>query len=436
MTATVLFFVLALPFARAPLVRVAAFIPIYESASALNDLITAVLLIGQFHVSRSKSILALIAGYTFTWMMTSLHALSFPGLFAEHGLIGGNAQTTAWLYMFWHAGFPMSVIAYTRLEGDIRGSARRNLLIAFLGVALAAGLFGTLAVWQGFIPLPALMVEDHYTPSMLGVVSTIWLLSLMGLAALWQKRPRSILDLWLMAVLCAWLCDVALSAVLNGGRFDLGFYAGRIYGLLSASFVLLVLLVENGWLYARLLDATAELRLLMTADALTGIANRRAFDESLEREWRRAARTQAPLSLLMIDVDHFKNFNDCYGHVLGDECLRKVAGVLARSAKRGGEVAARYGGEEFAVLLPDTDAPAATNIGQNICDAVQALAIPHAQSITGPCVTVSIGVACIYPNKELQNGIEASSVKLVELADHALYKAKADGRNRLHGPGM
>jgi len=432
MIVSLLFFAVAVPFAKEPLVKIWAFIPIYESALAINDLITAVLLIGQLHISRSRAMLMLVSGYLFTWLMTSMHALSFPGLFAEQGLIGGDGQTTAWLYMFWHAGFPLCVIAYARLQGEIRGDTRRSLLTACAWVLFAVSALTLAATQGGIVPLPALMVGNHYTPTMIGVVSTVWLLSLAALAALWRRRMRSVLDLWLMAVMCAWLCDVALSAVFNGGRFDLGFYAGRLYGLLAASFVLLVLLVENGWLYARLLDATAELRRLMAADALTGIANRRAFDESLDREWRRSARTQAPLSLLMIDVDHFKKFNDCYGHVVGDECLRKVAGILARSAKRGGEVAARYGGEEFAVLLPDIDSAGALRMARHICESIAASAIPHVQSPTSACITVSIGVACMRPGVSTADKPEANCTRLVERADTALYVAKAEGRNRAH----
>lgn len=134
----------------------------------------------------------------------------------------------------------------------------------------------------------------------------------------------------------------------------------------------------------------------------------------------------------MIDVDHFKQFNDCYGHVVGDECLRKVAGILARSAKRGGEVAARYGGEEFAVLLPEIDEAGALRMARHICDAIAALDIPHAQSPTAACVTVSIGVACMRPAGATAAKSEASFTRLVERADAALYVAKAEGRNRVH----
>ena len=231
------------------------------------------------------------------------------------------------------------------------------------------------------------MQDNHYTPAMILVVSAVWLLNLLALSALSRRRPYSMLDLWLIVTMCAWLFDIALSAVLNAGRYDLGFYAGRIYGLLAASFVLIVLLHEHGKLYVQLIklrdsdrEKAAELHRLSTIDPLTGIANRRAFEDALDQEWRRMMRHGSTLSLLMIDVDCFKRFNDAYGHVAGDQCLRVVAQVLAGKARRAGEMAARYGGEEFAVLLPHVDIAEARKLGEAICAAVRDRRIPHEHS--------------------------------------------------------
>lgn len=254
------------PFARVALPRVDAFIPSYQSALAINDLITAVLLFGQFATLRSRALLVLASGYLFTAFMAVTHALTFPGLFSPTGLLGAGAQTTAWLYMFWHGGFPLAVIVYARLSGDagggraVRGSARAAILWSALAVfGIVWGL--TLIATAGAGRLPAIMAGNAYTAAMIAVVTTVWVLSLLALLALWQRRPHSVLDLWLMVVLCAWLFDIALSAVLNAGRFDLGFYAGRVYGLLAASFVLLVLLLETGALYARLARSLEKERL-------------------------------------------------------------------------------------------------------------------------------------------------------------------------------
>ena len=249
-----LFAVLA-PFAKQPLPKVWAFIPIYEAALTLNDLITALLLVGQFRIARSKAILVLAAGYLFAALATMAHGLSFPGLFAPGGLLGAGAQSTVWIYMFWHGVFPLFVVAYALLRGRPDDSAADagwgTVLATGVAAALAVALLTSLAT-AGHDLLPALMQGNGYTGAYTAIVSTVWVASLLALVVLWRRRPHAVLDLWLMVVMCAWLLDIALSAVLNAGRFDLGFYAGRIYGLLAASFVLGVLLIENGVLYDRL----------------------------------------------------------------------------------------------------------------------------------------------------------------------------------------
>ncbi len=259
---SLLFFVAAAPFAKMPLPRIWAFVPIYQSALVVCDLITASLLIGQFRILQSRALVALAAGYLFTALLAAAHTLSFPGLFAPTGLLGAGPQTTAWLYMFWHSGFPLFVLAYAFLK-DAPASAAAKRRTSQGGAVVAGAIAGVfalaaLAVWLATADkelLPPIMAGSHYTPVMKFVVTGVWVCSLLALAALWRRRPHSVLDLWLMVVLCAWLLDVGIGAVLNAGRFDLGFYAGRAYGLLAASFVLVVLLLENGRLYARLVES-------------------------------------------------------------------------------------------------------------------------------------------------------------------------------------
>ena len=169
---------------------------------------------------------------------------------------------------------------------------------------------------------------------------------------------------------------------------------------------------------------TEELRRMSMKDGLTGIANRRSFDERLSGEWRRSQRAGQALSLMMIDIDQFKAFNDHYGHVEGDRCIRAVAQTLEQVVNRSTDLVARYGGEEFAIILPDTDAEAAVWLAQACLSAISALEIEHAQSTAGPSVSISIGVCTTMGDAEL------SAEKLVTRADQALYQAKRDGRNR------
>jgi diguanylate cyclase (GGDEF)-like protein len=167
----------------------------------------------------------------------------------------------------------------------------------------------------------------------------------------------------------------------------------------------------------------AELYTLSTQDALTLVANRRGFDETLEKEWKRASRKNIGLSLLMLDIDYFKKFNDFYGHLKGDEALRKVAYILKQQAARSGDFVARYGGEEFAVILPDSSYEQALALAQKICKVIMDEAIEHPASQVSNVLTVSMGVA------HLSFDDRHSQQDLVKQADEALYKAKGMGRN-------
>ena len=172
-----------------------------------------------------------------------------------------------------------------------------------------------------------------------------------------------------------------------------------------------------------------ELEKLSSLDGLTAIANRRRFDHTLEREWNRAARGHQHLSLVMCDIDFFKQYNDQYGHQAGDACLRQLASLLESCLRRGGDLAARYGGEEFAILLPDTGLGNATLLAEAIRERLQVLGLPHEASSAAPVLTASFGVATKIPNPG------ASPSELVSAADKALYQAKAGGRNRVVAAG-
>lgn len=168
-----------------------------------------------------------------------------------------------------------------------------------------------------------------------------------------------------------------------------------------------------------------ELRALSREDALTGVANRRAHDRTLMIEWRRALRNQHPLSVLLLDVDNFKAYNDHFGHPAGDQCLREVARTLQASCRRPADAVARYGGEEFIVIFPETDAPEAAAVAEQIRAAIEGLAMPHVQPGTASFVTVSIGVSAVVPHE----GITIAD--LMRMADEALYAAKRGGRNQV-----
>ncbi|EIM27826.1 sensor domain-containing diguanylate cyclase [Microvirga lotononidis] len=196
--------------------------------------------------------------------------------------------------------------------------------------------------------------------------------------------------------------------------------------------VLVAIIATLGWILSAELrrreEAEVELSVLAATDGLTGLANRRMFDRQLEAAWLRAAREKSPVSLLLVDVDQFKAYNDIYGHQAGDECLRTIAVAIAGAARRPGDLAARYGGEELVVLLPDLDAAGAAAIAEEIRDKVETLRLRHEANVPSRTLTVSIGSATRIPSLDRsRHGPE----DLITLADAALYRAKQDGRNRV-----
>ena len=257
-TVSFLAFLVTIPYVRVPLARIPAFIPAYQSALFVVDLITAVLLFGQFARLRSRAILALGAGYLFDAAMIVPHTLSFPGVFAPGGLLGAGEQTTAWLYVFWHGGFPLFVLVYAYFRShpsDIMSGDLKPALFAVIAAVAALVAALALLTTAGHDLLPRIMRGGDYALLVArGVSPAIWLLTLVALVAVW-RRNQTVLDLWLMVVMAVWLLDIALAAILGSARFDLGFYAGRMYGLIAASIVLIALLIEMVRLYSHLTEA-------------------------------------------------------------------------------------------------------------------------------------------------------------------------------------
>ena len=294
----------ALPFARTPLAPVTAFVPAYGSALLVIQLITAVLLLGQFRQLRSAALLTLAAGFLFDGLMVIPRVLSFPGVISPDGWLDGS-QTTAWIYMFWNGGFPLFVIAYAGLNRRSPWQLRADYgHWPAIGVACAVSAIAVLLTLFATDPhdlLPALVDGNFHAPVRIFVVATVWALTGAALLALLVNRPYTVLDLWLIVVMFSGLFDIALSAVFNAGQFDLGFYAGRLYGLLAASFVLAVLLAETNGLHIRLAAATARLRAL--ARDLQRRVRRRTGELARANRQLTAILAASPVAILMVDPD-------------------------------------------------------------------------------------------------------------------------------------
>ncbi|WP_162136947.1 PAS domain S-box protein [Magnetospirillum molischianum] len=251
-------FLLAAPFAQIQLAEMWAFLPIYESAFVTLSLIIVSLLLFQYRMVQSWGLLFLAGGFLFSAAMACVHALSFPGLFSPTGLLEGGQQSTAWVYFLWHGGFAMFVVGYALWrDRPCRGPLLTALAIMIAAVmALVAAL--VLLTTAGHDLLPSIMAGNRDAPAKFVVAVVVWMMSILALGLLWRIRPHTHLDLWLMVLLCIWIFDSALSAVLNHARFDLGWYVGRVFGLLGESLALVVLLMENNTLYLHLVSLRAQ----------------------------------------------------------------------------------------------------------------------------------------------------------------------------------
>jgi diguanylate cyclase (GGDEF)-like protein len=182
---------------------------------------------------------------------------------------------------------------------------------------------------------------------------------------------------------------------------------------------------DNFRMAAELQQDNRNLKILASRDSLTKLHNRRGFEQYLQQEWERMLRLKSPLSLIMCDIDFFKNYNDTYGHPTGDQCLARVSSAMRNTVRRSGDFIARYGGEEFVIVLPNTDLLGAVFVAESVRSAIKLLKIPHQNSAVENCVTMSLGVAMVYPTPPMD------TTYLLDAADRALYQAKAQGRDQV-----
>ena len=272
-------FAATVPFASTPLPEIDAFIPALQSSIIVTDLITSVLLFAQFSGTRSRALLALASGYLFTALMVLPHMLTFPGAFAPGGLLSAGLQTTVWLYIFWHLGFPLAVCGYVWLRnidgGTGAGPESPGAAIGWsvaIVVAIACGL--TLLTTVGHDLLPRIFLDrTRFSPLSDYFAALNLAIGVVALVVLVYFQ-RSILDLWLIIVIVAWLAEHVFVAILTSARFELGWYAGRVYSLITATVVLVAMLAEITGLYARLARSNLLLRqernsALMSMEALT-----------------------------------------------------------------------------------------------------------------------------------------------------------------------
>jgi diguanylate cyclase (GGDEF)-like protein len=388
-----------------------------------------------------------------------------PGRWSDAGTIDLSGAHTSSLTEQLQRGFHG-----LRFEGELEAAYRRDQFrgrLRYLRINLALLAVISLVVVQvdrvvmpvigGIVPdlartgvmLPLLIAgfavtflrrADAWYPRYIAVAMTAALVAMswVSVSAFAAGEPRVFPRLLLAMVAVYFVLGLAFRPAIAVNALAIAAYVAIATGqgmpAIDLAHFLLTLVIANviciagAWTleHARRLAWLEGQRLAETAlqDGLTGIHNRRRFDEHLQRAWAQSIRERKPIALLFADIDHFKAYNDRYGHQAGDEALKAVAGALARFARRPLDLAARYGGEEFAVILFDTKREQAERIGEEALEAVRKLGIVHQDSAAAPVLTVSLGIACVLPVAR------RSWAGLIQLADQALYAAKDGGRNR------
>ena len=360
-------FASCVPFVRVPLQPSPALVAVYNAVSILNGFATSIILFSQFNILRSRALLLLASGYLFGSLIAVVQLLTFPDLFTAAGLLGAGPQTALWLCVFWHGGFPLAVIFYALFHGSSREIvtapriAVASAMAAVIGAVLACWFAATWGAENARL-LPALLDETGFTPWQ-RVVNLTNVMLVLGAFVLLSARPRHrLLNLWLMVVMGYWFCDIALGSYLNGGRYDLGFYAGRVYGALAASFVLAVLLLENARLYRRLAMTASRLRERATelSRANEALRSEIAYRERAEEGLRQAQAELARVSQMAALEELTSAMADQVNHPIGaimmnaETCLRwlsqevpnverarTIASMIVKDGTRAAETIAR-----------------------------------------------------------------------------------------------
>lgn len=418
-----------LPISGTQLADIPPLLPMFATAVFIIENLTVYFLLTQFHSTREPFLAALSGAYEFVAILVIFQLLIFPGVFSETGLLGAGPQSSGWIWLIWHGGFPLFVFLalLTRLPYfNSRSKLQYQVSLLVMFSAPLTAIVLSYLVLAEKDTLPVLLSGFSYFNLLYSPFT--WIVLALNLLALLTclhiTRLRELLSLWLAIALITSLADLIIS-VSASSRYSLGWYAGRSLSLASSSMVLGVLIWEISHLYRQLVNTNQALAERVIRDSLTGAFNRGYFIEHFPREVQRAIRERDNLSLLMVDVDHFKAYNDTYGHQLGDECLISMIGLIQNIIQRPADYVARYGGEEFVVVLPGTDLHGALQVAEAISAAVATFRLGHTEE-QSHSITVSIGVASL---DQVLVQDKPNAEALIYCADQALYQAKQDGRN-------
>jgi diguanylate cyclase (GGDEF)-like protein len=393
------------------------------AATATVAAVIALLMLVQAQANASLPMAVLSAGFAYATATMVPYGLLFPGMFPGLATaVGASATAVEYLWFLWQAGLLVAILAYQWLRlaerSDPAASTRGRLFIA--GLVFAFIVLTPLAIWLPILP-PATTAGGHRTEVFSSfMMPVIALLAAASVFETFRGRSRTnVIDVWMMIVSFSIIIEMYLNVTGLAG-FTIGWYAARVVVLVATSAVLAVMLWRASRRFADLVERAEVLEGEAHTDILTGLPNRRRFDEEFARAFGSAIRRSSPIGVAIVDIDHFKNYNDAFGHQAGDGALRRIAEAIAESVERSGDFAARYGGEEFVVILEDTTLAGAAGVGERIRNAVldAGIAAP-----SGGLLSVSVGVAARLPG--------STGEALLRQADAALYDAKNAGRNRV-----
>ena len=412
-----------------PITIMPSFIPTSSVAAIIVDGLVGYLLIVHFFIFRQPAIGLVASAYGLQACSALVWLMSFPGAFTSDALLGFSGQAAMWIAVFTYVGFPALILAavVAHRVGGKRLIPKEYIpfavLVSFCAPFIAVAIANWFAVRHMEL-LPWLIQNGDYAAlatSPLGAV--LWGINIVALVAV--ARPGNVFFLWLAVSVFAEFLGMSLW-LSAAARHTFEWYAGQAAHLVSAMILLAALQWEVHQLYPLLARANEALYRASVEDGLTGVYNRRYFNNQLQAELARARRQRLPVSLVMVDIDHFKRLNDSYGHPFGDRCLVKVARRLGEHIHRPGDFMARFGGEEFALVLVGASARGVRDIAELARRKIEILRImPSTYQGEMVALTVSMGVATLEPDHAMD------AAGLLAAADGALYGAKAMGRNRV-----
>lgn len=384
-----------------------------QVAAIVFQLMTALLLYGQWRAGRHASIGFLAIAFAYSALLSTIFLLELPDSVTRRGVVPLQPGHVGYFWLAWQIGTYVLIGLFVATAHRLR-PLDRGVWAVMAASVVAAALVTLTVLWRG-AAMPALALQGRFTPLNEGVlhpaallIGTITLVAVVG-----STRLHRSIDVYAALFVTGMVADGYLLLV-GTDPYSFGRAGGRIEVLIVSLTVAFVLIRHVNLMYRQLTVENRRLARAAMVDPLTGVANRRAFDAQLEALDHSAV-------LLIIDIDRFKDYNDLEGHRAGDDCIRRVARALAANVLRSDDLIARYGGDEFAAILHDIDLDDAIHVAERIRRAVVDLAIPAHEE--GASITVSIGVAAFLPGE--------GAADLVRRADEALYRAKHEGRNRV-----